>query len=250
LGVVQAELKHRSRNARISLIGHYRVFPIENEHTCKTIGIIMRHFFSALALIGAVGATPAAAQNNKVVVELFTSQGCSSCPPADALLHDLADRSDVIALALHVDYWDYLGWKDSFAKNSHTQRQHRYAQAANATTVYTPQMVIQGKHHVIGSKGMQVMDHVLAQKAAADPVDITIARNGRQCADQRNVQGGASREYARAGRALFSRGNGCHSPWRKCGQNPALQQYRHLVGGCWPLERGQHASNHSSCGRV
>lgn len=153
----------------------------------------MRHFFSALALIGAVGATPAAAQDNKVVVELFTSQGCSSCPPADALLHDLADRSDVIALALHVDYWDYLGWKDSFAKNSHTQRQHRYAQAANATTVYTPQMVIQGKHHVIGSKGMEVMDHVLAQKAAADPVDITIARNGG------NVQINATSKAGRLG---------------------------------------------------
>ena len=178
----------------------------------------MRYFFSALALIGAVGATPAAAQNNKVVVELFTSQGCSSCPPADALLHDLADRLDVIALALHVDYWDYLGWKDSFAKNSHTQRQHRYAQAANATMVYTPQMVIQGKHHVIGSKGMEVMEHVLAQKAAADPVDITIARNGG------NVQINATSKAGRRGKMASSlRSHGrCARPFRSSCSAAAL----------------------------
>lgn len=138
----------------------------------------MRQLLTALALLGAMGATPVIAQDNKVVVELYTSQGCSSCPPADALLHDLAKRNDVIALALHVDYWDYLGWKDIFGSKANTTRQHRYAQAAGATTVYTPQMVIGGKDHVIGSKGMEVMGHVMAHRSAPDPVSISIARSG------------------------------------------------------------------------
>ena len=138
----------------------------------------MRYLLSAIALLGAMGASSVMAQDNKVVVELYTSQGCSSCPPADALLHDLAKRPDVIALALHVDYWDYLGWKDDFAKAAFTKRQHGYAQASNATTVYTPQMVIGGKDHVIGSKAMDVMDHIVAQRAATDRVAIDLTRNG------------------------------------------------------------------------
>ena len=76
----------------------------------------MRSFLALLSFIGFFSATAAVAQDGPVVVELYTSQGCSSCPPADAMLHDLADRDDVIALALHVDYWDYIGWKDIFGR--------------------------------------------------------------------------------------------------------------------------------------
>ena len=138
----------------------------------------MRKIMSALALIGAFGANAALAQDNKVVVELYTSQGCSSCPPADALLAELAGRNDVIALALHVDYWDYLGWKDKFGSPAFTRRQHGYAQAASAATVYTPQMVIGGEDHVIGSKTMEVMDHIAAQRGAADLVSLQAVRTG------------------------------------------------------------------------
>ncbi len=138
----------------------------------------MRIFMTALALIGVLGGTGAVAQDNKVVVELYTSQGCSSCPPADALLAQMVDRNDVIALALHVDYWDYLGWKDSFGSAAFTARQHGYAQAAHAETVYTPQMVIGGAHQVIGSKAMDVMDMVAAQRAIAPRVGLEIARTG------------------------------------------------------------------------
>jgi len=95
-----------------------------------------------------------------VVVELFTSQGCSSCPPADALLSALAERSDVLALALHVDYWDYIGWKDSFARPAHTDRQKAYARAAGRRTIYTPQMIIGGMDDIIGFKPMEVADYV------------------------------------------------------------------------------------------
>lgn len=97
------------------------------------------------------GAGPAKADTHPVLVELFTSQGCSACPPADAYMHDLIQRDDVIALALHVDYWDYIGWKDIFAKPAFTARQKAYAKAGGRRSIYTPQMVIAGKDHVAGT---------------------------------------------------------------------------------------------------
>jgi len=138
----------------------------------------MRKFMTALAVMGALGVNAAAAQENKVVVELYTSQGCSSCPPADALLAEMVGRNDVIALAFHVDYWDYLGWKDEFGSPAFTARQHGYAYAAHATTVYTPQMIIGGVDHVIGSKAMDVMDLIAGQRAAVDLVTIQASRSG------------------------------------------------------------------------
>jgi hypothetical protein len=85
------------------------------------------------------------------VVELFTSQGCSSCPPADAILGELARQGEVIALAYHVDYWDYLGWQDTLATPDNTARQYDYAKSFGARSVYTPQAVINGRTHVKGS---------------------------------------------------------------------------------------------------
>ncbi len=78
-------------------------------------------------------------------IELFTSQGCSSCPPADAQLGKLAKRADIVALSFHVDYWDYIGWKDPFASRETTERQHAYARALKQRYVYTPEMVIDGR---------------------------------------------------------------------------------------------------------
>jgi hypothetical protein len=85
------------------------------------------------------------------VVELFTSQGCSSCPPADELLGDLARDPTVVALSLPIDYWDYLGWKDTLAKPRHTARQRGYALLRGDREVYTPQVVVNGLSHVLGS---------------------------------------------------------------------------------------------------
>jgi hypothetical protein len=87
----------------------------------------------------------------KAVVELFTSQGCSSCPKADAVLAGLANRDDVIALSMPVDYWDYLGWKDTLASPKFSERQRAYAQARGDGAIYTPQMVVNGLVHVNGS---------------------------------------------------------------------------------------------------
>ncbi|MXY32487.1 MAG: DUF1223 domain-containing protein, partial [Boseongicola sp. SB0664_bin_43] len=88
-----------------------------------------------------MAASGIATAGQTVVVELFTSQGCSSCPPADRILSELAERDDVIALALHVDYWDYLGWKDKFAIPGHTKRQRSFGRAIGKHTIYSPQMV-------------------------------------------------------------------------------------------------------------
>lgn len=93
----------------------------------------------------------AAAADAPVVVELYTSQGCSSCPPADAYLGELAKRRDVIALSFHVDYWDYMGWKDPFATTGATRRQRAYKISLRQSYVYTPEIVVGGRAHEVGS---------------------------------------------------------------------------------------------------
>ncbi|MGH7716378.1 MAG: DUF1223 domain-containing protein, partial [Vulcanimicrobiaceae bacterium] len=92
-----------------------------------------------------------AADHMPVVVELFTSQGCSSCVPADAYFAELAKRPDVIALAFHVDYWNYIGWSDPFGKPWASARQRDYRESLKTRFVYTPQIVIDGFEQVVGS---------------------------------------------------------------------------------------------------
>jgi hypothetical protein len=94
--------------------------------------------------------SPAAAETRPAVVELFTSQGCSSCPPADALLGEVARRQDVIALGFHINYWDGLGWKDPFSTPQSTERQRMYARLFGGP-IYTPQLVVDGVREVVGS---------------------------------------------------------------------------------------------------
>lgn len=109
------------------------------------------------AVLGFGVAGPSVAATDKpTVVELFTSQGCSSCPPADEFLAELAERDDVIAIAFHVTYWDYIGWKDPYAKSWATERQYSYARVLERGYPYTPQMVVDGKHDLVGSRRGQV----------------------------------------------------------------------------------------------
>lgn len=113
--------------------------------------------FAAMAVVALIGAADrASAQVSPVVVELYTSQGCSSCPPADEYLGRIADREDVIALSLHVDYWDYLGWRDVFSSPAHTRRQRDYAGRMGERMVYTPQIVVQGREGMVGSHANKV----------------------------------------------------------------------------------------------
>jgi hypothetical protein len=126
-------------------------------------------------VVGPSGAAGAEGAGTPVVVELFTSQGCSSCPPADAFLGELARRSDVIALAFHIDYWDYIGWKDPFASPAWTERQHAYKRALGLHMVYTPQMVIDGRADAVGSEQRTVNDAITAA-AQHDKVAISITR--------------------------------------------------------------------------
>ncbi len=138
-----------------SLIGHLGLRGLKQGSGCierkRTMGRFKTWCLGCLSggMIAAAGF--ATAEARPVLVELFTSQGCSSCPPADAFLHELSAREDVIALALHVDYWDYIGWKDSFAKPAFTKRQKAYAKAGGRRAIYTPQMIIAGVDHVVGT---------------------------------------------------------------------------------------------------
>ncbi|QFS82722.1 hypothetical protein FIU97_07910 [Roseivivax sp. THAF40] len=142
----------------------------------------IRPFLCLLAATAFGTTAPAAlkAQDSDmpVVVELFTSQGCSSCPPADALLHELSKRDDVIALALHVDYWDYIGWADSFAQPAFTQRQKGYARTSGRSSIYTPQMIIDGAHDVVGNREMDVAALIDRADDKPTPVSVELSRSG------------------------------------------------------------------------
>ena len=115
----------------------------------------MRRFILAAVAASAIfSPNHARAGDVRGVVELFTSQGCSSCPPADEVLGEVSDKGGVLTLALHVDYWDRLGWKDTFSSKAYTQRQRGYAAGFNTNTIYTPQFVINGLAEPgIGSSG-------------------------------------------------------------------------------------------------
>lgn len=113
-----------------------------------------------------------------VVVELFTSQGCASCPAADSILEELAQVEGVLPLALHVDYWDYIGWRDTFGSPLFTARQQAYARAAGDRMVFTPQMVIAGRDRVLGSDPMAIMGIIGLHAARPAPVMLDLTRDG------------------------------------------------------------------------
>ena len=136
----------------------------------------MRRLLTA-GMLAAAFALPGRA-DTPVVVELYTSQGCSACPPADALLTRVAQRDDVIALSLHVDYWDYIGWTDSFAKPGFTQRQKAYARAMGKRAIYTPQMIVDGRQRIVGPKAMELAEAIEDGAEAPSPVAVEARRTG------------------------------------------------------------------------
>ncbi|WP_420344210.1 DUF1223 domain-containing protein [Paenirhodobacter sp.] len=127
------------------------------------------------------GAMPLAARDapapgrGPIVVELFTSQGCASCPAADEMFVRFAQRPDVIALSLHVDYWDYLGWEDPFAQPAFTARQKAYARAAGSKSIFTPQILVEGSGSIVGGDEPALDALVAQQQARPTPVSMTVA---------------------------------------------------------------------------
>ncbi len=113
------------------------------------------------------------------IVELFTSEGCSSCPPADRLLLDLAERDDprLLPLAFHVDYWNRLGWRDPFSDAAYSQRQRTYARSFESGRVYTPQMVVNGQREFVGSRRQEAEQAI--QQALAQPARATVEVSAR-----------------------------------------------------------------------
>lgn len=124
---------------------------------------------AALAVAMTLGSAHAG-ERSLLVVELFTSQGCSSCPPADQMLAEMSERDDLLPLAFHVDYWDYIGWKDTFAQPKFTERQEGYRRAAKARYKYTPQMVVGGVTHAVGNRPMEVLDALEKHRELTDQV--------------------------------------------------------------------------------
>ncbi len=145
------------------------------------------HLLSAILLVGLYACTTSTANNNraktnlaqnssnqKVLIELFTSQGCSSCPSADKLVSNLAQAdSNVIVLSFHVDYWDRLGWKDAFSNHAYTLRQEQYVQAFHDESAYTPQAVVQGQFEMVGSNRNSIAAALTKARNENDDVQLT-----------------------------------------------------------------------------
>ena len=132
----------------------------------------------AVLLASLVPFAGSAQQQQPVVVELFTSQGCNSCPPADAYLAELSTRADVLPLALHVDYWDRLGWADTFASHEFTERQYAYAHAFKNRSVWTPQFVVQGQHYSRGDFSNAIDKHIAGMRSVRPRIDLTLREQG------------------------------------------------------------------------
>ncbi|RYI33096.1 MAG: DUF1223 domain-containing protein [Acetobacteraceae bacterium] len=137
----------------------------------------MRHFVSAACGVWLAAAAPVQAEP-VVVVELFTSQGCSSCPPADEFLAMMASDPRILPLALHVDYWDYIGWADKFAMAQFTDRQKAYAHAIGSRTIYTPQLIIGGADRIEGFAPEETAERLRDHLGATTTVRLTVTREG------------------------------------------------------------------------
>jgi hypothetical protein len=129
---------------------------------------MVKSLATVLAVSLSLAGGAAAAADRPIAVELFTSEGCSSCPPADALLAELAARPGIVGLSYHIDYWDRLGWKDPMSSPQATQRQQDYARLLGVDGVYTPQIVVDGKWQGVGSE-RDAVERALAAAAAAPP---------------------------------------------------------------------------------
>jgi hypothetical protein len=150
-------------------------------------GAMQSYLWLPVALAAALVAVPSPGAEvhaaPRAVLELFTSQGCSSCPKADAMLATLSQQSDLITLAYHVDYWDYIGWTDTFGAKANSDRQKSYAESWGSSRIYTPQLVVNGISGVVGSRDNDVraavatarLDIPISLAVGPDMLEVTIA---------------------------------------------------------------------------
>jgi hypothetical protein len=131
-------------------------------------------YCAVLALSGLLISNPSTAGEPRAVVELFTSQGCSSCPPADKLMGELVRDPSLIAMSLPVDYWDYLGWQDTLALHGHSSRERAYAEARGDREVYTPQAVVNGAVAVLGSDKAAIERAIEQTRVKAKPLSVPV----------------------------------------------------------------------------
>ncbi|MBX5105239.1 thioredoxin family protein [Rhizobium lentis] len=139
----------------------------------------------------------------KGVVELFTSQGCSSCPPADAAFRKLVNRGDVIALAYHVDYWNYLGWADTLSSKENTERQYGYARTMGRSNVYTPQAIVNGRGHLAGSDLNGINSRI--DSDSSDGNGLTIPISAAMRGDELEIKIGAGQGKANVVMVYFDK---------------------------------------------
>lgn len=176
---------------RKHFIGYFSVAVLGRE----LLGMGKVHFMRnllvsmALALFGTMAV--AGEDGALIVVELYTSEGCSSCPPADKMLTELSKRDDVLALALHVDYWDYLGWKDKFSMAKFTDRQEYYNMVLGSKyRLVTPQMIFQGQSYVAGARPKKVATQLKELEQHVDQVDLKVEKQGHDFSVSINPIGG------------------------------------------------------------
>jgi hypothetical protein len=146
-----------------------------------------------LAAASLLAPSQAFAATAPVLVELFTSQGCSSCPAADKLAAELKDQPGVTVVSLNVDYWDYLGWRDTLAKPAFSKRQMNYAHARGDMNIYTPQMVVNGATHVVGSNHSAVQNAI---KAARHAQNLSFTKSKDEISFAMPSAGGAATLWA------------------------------------------------------
>jgi hypothetical protein len=157
----------------------------------------MAQWSGALGLYAIVAIIcPAHAADPRAVVELFTSQGCSSCPPADRLMGELSKDPSIIALSMPIDYWDYLGWKDTLADSRFSARQRAYSHVRGDRDVYTPQAVINGSVHVIGSDRSSIENAIGETEKTTGVMSVPVSMS--VTGGQINVSVAASRNGAAA----------------------------------------------------
>jgi hypothetical protein len=149
-------------------------------------GMVAHNYLSrwsgALSVCAIVAIIRPAHADPRAVVELFTSQGCSSCPPADKIIGELAKDPSIIALSMPIDYWDYLGWKDTLADARFSARQKAYSRARGDREVYTPQAVVNGEVHVIGSDRSSIESAIGATRKTEGvmSVPVTMTQAGKE----------------------------------------------------------------------